>query len=46
MLKDKDKRIILALAENNMKWKITAYALGMHWNSVWYVWGRFTIILA
>ncbi len=40
MLSEKDKRIILALADNNMKWKITAYALGMHWNSVWYRLGK------
>lgn len=40
MLSEKDKKIILALADNNMKWKITAYSLGMHWNSVWYRLGK------
>lgn len=36
MLNDKDKRIILALAENNMKWKIAARAIDLHWNTVAY----------
>ena len=36
MLKEKDKRIILALADNGMKWKTAAKSLGMHWNTVRY----------
>ena len=36
MLKEKDKAIILALADNGMKWKVAARAIDMHYNSVAY----------
>ena len=36
MLKDKDKAIILALADNGMQVKPTARSIDMHWNSVYY----------
>ena len=35
MLKDKDKRIILALADNGMKAKAAARQLNMHYNIVY-----------
>ena len=35
MLKDKDKRIILALADNGMKAKPAARQLNMHYNIVY-----------
>lgn len=36
MLKEKDKRIILALAENSMRAKSAAKQLRLHWNTVYY----------
>lgn len=36
MLSEKDKKIILAVADNGMKWKTTARSMGLHWNSVLY----------
>ena len=36
MLKDKDKRLILAMADNGMKWRAAAREIGMHRNSAAY----------
>lgn len=36
VLKEKDKKIVLALAENDMRAKSAARQLGMHWNGVYY----------
>lgn len=36
MLKDKDKAIILALADNGMKWKPAARSINLHYNTVAY----------
>lgn len=36
MLKEKDKLVILALADNGMQVKPTARAIDMHWNGVYY----------
>ena len=35
MLKEKDKQIILSLADNGMKVKPAARELGLHWNVVY-----------
>ena len=40
MPKDKDKQIILALADNGMKWKVDARAIDIHPNTVSYRLGR------
>ena len=40
MLKDKDKQIILALADNGMKWKVAAREIDMHHNTVNYCLGK------
>lgn len=36
MLKEQDKKIILALADNSMQVKPTARQLYLHWNTVYY----------
>ena len=40
MLKDKDKAIILAMADNGMKWKVAAREIDLHPNTVNYRLGR------
>lgn len=39
-MNEKDKLIILALAENNMRAKVAAKQLGLHYNVVYYRMGR------